>query len=225
MASCTIPRIHALPLDVPRIFALVSGRKQGRVKRGERASERERRKSGGARRRANAAAHRRRRSQFYRRGAIGGSHGPWYLGIARARELDGLPVVGTFVPRRRPALVACARAYLAYAHTPTHVRTHARDGVHEEEAGREEPEDAPRTGLAAGQQGMLRLQPARADLRQHDDRLVRLHLLLWYAVSSSGSKLFACSSSPLPRRPSPWQFPGSRVNRSVICHSRAPPAT
>lgn len=124
MASCTFPRIHALPLDVPRIFALVSGRKQGRVKRGERASERERRKSGGARRRANAAAHRRRRSQFYRRGAIGGSHGPWYLGIARARELDGLPVVGTFVPRRRPALVACARAYLAYAHTPTHVRTH-----------------------------------------------------------------------------------------------------
>lgn len=59
-----------------------------------------------------------------------------------------------------------------------------RDGVRKEEAGREEPEDAARARLAAGQQGMLRLQPARADLRQHDDRLVRLHLLLWYAVST-----------------------------------------
>jgi len=65
----------------------------------------------------------------------------------------------------------------------------ARHGVREKEAGREELEDPARIGLAAGQQGVLRLQPARADLRQHDDRLVRLHLLLWYAVSNSASSL------------------------------------
>lgn len=74
----------------------------------------------------------------------------------------------------------------------------SRDGVRQEKAGREEPEDAARIRLAAGQQAMLRLQPARADLRQHDDRLVRLHFLLWYAVSNSLPA--HASRSPFRRR-------------------------
>lgn len=39
---------------------------------------------------------------------------------------------------------------------------------------------------------MFRLQPARTDLRQHDNRLVCLYLLFWYAVST-------CSIRSLPR--------------------------
>lgn len=223
MASCTIPKIHALPLDVRRIFALVSGRKQGRVKRRasertretkERGSEKESERSGASQ--TSQSVLQARRDRWFARSLVPGD---------RPRSRARRPTRGRHLRPEAQTRSRRVRAGVPRVRAHTHARTHARDGVHEEEAGREEPEDAPRTGLAAGQQGMLRLQPARADLRQHDDRLFRLHLLLWYAVSSSGSKLFACSSSPLPRRPSPWQFPGSRVNRSVICHSRAPPAT
>jgi len=64
------------------------------------------------------------------------------------------------------------------------IRWRYHDGIRKEETRREKSEDIARDRLAARQQGMLRLQPARADLRQHDDRLVRLHILLWYAVST-----------------------------------------
>lgn len=155
-------------------------------------------------------------------------------GSARAWQLDGLPEVGSsLVSEKRDPVPRRGRGGArARVHARAHgIRTYARDGVHEEEAGREEPEDAPRTGLAAGQQRVLRLQPARPDLRQHDDRLVRLHLLLWYAVSSSGSDSLRVPhrvhlAEPLPS-PHPAGSPASpflapRPRRDVTldkCHA------
>lgn len=111
------------------------------------------------------------RSRFCRHGAEGDS---------RDRRTPYLVFVLEF--RKAPVRPSVIR--LAYLPP-----SRARHGVREEEAGWEELENSARIGFAAGQQGVLRLQPARADLRQHDDRLVRLHLLLWYAVSNSASSL------------------------------------
>lgn len=51
-------------------------------------------------------------------------------------------------------------------------------GQREAEAGGEAPEDAAGHDGAPAQPQVLRLRPARPHLRQHDGRLLRLHLLL-----------------------------------------------
>lgn len=51
------------------------------------------------------------------------------------------------------------------------------------EAGGETPQDAAGNDEFAPQQKVLRLRPARPDLRQHDRGLLRVHLMLRHPVS------------------------------------------
>lgn len=57
-------------------------------------------------------------------------------------------------------------------------RSRGHGGQREAEAGGEAPEDAAGHDGAAAQPQVLRLRPARPHLREHDGRLVRVHLLL-----------------------------------------------
>lgn len=56
--------------------------------------------------------------------------------------------------------------------------SHGHGGQREAEAGGEAPEDAAGHDGAAAQPQVLRLRPARPHLREHDGRLLRVHLLL-----------------------------------------------
>lgn len=71
---------------------------------------------------------------------------------------------------------------------PTHPPTH--NGNEREAKARGDPsEDAPGNDEPSRESEMLRLRPARPDLRQHDGRLLRLHHLLRDPVSVSGRGL------------------------------------
>lgn len=65
-------------------------------------------------------------------------------------------------------------------------RSRGHGGQREAEAGGEAPEDAAGHDGAAAQPQVLRLRPARPHLREHDGRLVRVHLLLGQPVSAAG---------------------------------------
>lgn len=65
-------------------------------------------------------------------------------------------------------------------------RSRGHGGQREAEAGGEAPEDAAGHDGAAAQPQVLRLRSARPHLREHDGRLVRVHLLLGQLVSAAG---------------------------------------
>lgn len=65
-------------------------------------------------------------------------------------------------------------------------RSRGHGGQREAEARGEAPEDAAGHDGAAAQPQVFRLRPARPHLREHDGRLVRVHLLLRQPVSADG---------------------------------------